>query len=105
MTPLEHILFTVGVGAGVALVVIGFGGILLRRSVLVVVMSGAVSMLGAALTLVLLSASRGDARGVAVSMFIVLLAAVWSLAGAAVALATYRRRGTENLDELRELRG
>ena len=41
----------------------------------------------------------------ATALCLLLLAGAWSIAGAATALATFRRRGTENIDELRELRG
>lgn len=93
------------VAAGAALLVLGLGAMMLRRSILVVVMGGVLSLLGASLALGALAAARGDARTVAAALLLLVLAAAWSLAGAAVALAAYRRRGTENLDELRELRG
>lgn len=95
----------VAVIAGTAFVVLGFGGMLLRRSILVVVMSGTLSMLGVALVLVALAVARRDAVGLGAAMLLVLLSASWALAGASVALTTYRRRGTESIDELRELRG
>lgn len=94
----------IAVGGGMALVVLGIGGMLLRRSIVVVIMSGAVATLGASLTLAAFSTAKGDAKGVAISLLLLALCAAWSLVGAAAALATYRRRGTENLDELRELR-
>jgi NADH-quinone oxidoreductase subunit K len=100
-----HFGFQMAVGAGIGLVVLGLGGMMLRRSILVVIMSGAISVLGAALAWVSLAASRADARAVALALLLLLLAAAWSIAGAAAALTTYRRRGTENIDELRELRG
>jgi NADH-quinone oxidoreductase subunit K len=105
MTEHARELLQFGVAAGVGLVVLGLGGMILRRSILVVVMSGALAILGCALVLVVMAAARGDPKGIAVALFLILIAAAWSLAGAAVALTTYRRRGTENVDELRELRG
>ncbi len=93
------------VGAGAAVLVLGVGAMLLRRSILVVVMGGVLALLGVALTLGALGAARGDAVAVATAILFVVLAVAWAVAGAAVALTTYRRRGTENLDELRELRG
>jgi NADH-quinone oxidoreductase subunit K len=97
--------FQLAVVAGVGLVMLGLGGMLLRRSILVVVMSGALAVLGALLALVALAVARGDGRGITAALLLLLFAAAWSIAGVAVALATYRRRGTENIDELRELRG
>lgn len=94
----------IAVGGGMALVVLGIGGMLLRRSIVVVVMSGAVATLGATLTLAAYATAKGDAKGVAIALLLLVLAASWSLVGCAAALATYRRRGTENVDELRELR-
>lgn len=92
------------VGAGVGLVVLGIGGMLLRRSIVVVVMSGTVAVLGAVTALAALATARGDERGIAAALLLLVLAAAWALVGTATALATYRRRGTANIDELRELR-
>jgi NADH-quinone oxidoreductase subunit K len=92
------------VGAGVFLVVLGLGGMLLRRSIIVVIMSGTLAVLGVVLALASLASARGDARGIAVALLLLVIAAAWALVGTATALATYRRRGTANIDELRELR-
>lgn len=96
--------FELAVGAGVGLLVLGIGGMLLRRSIVVVVMSGTVAVLGASLSLIAHATARGDPRGIAAALLLLVLAAAWALVGTAAALATYRRRGTENIDELRELR-
>lgn len=101
----QHLALQLAVGAGVGLVVIGLSGMILRRSILVVAMSCAVAVLGSVLVLVTLASARGDPRGVATALAMLALAAAWTLAAAGASLATYRRRGTENLDELRELRG
>ena len=96
--------FELAVAAGVALVVLGIGGMLLRRSIVVVVMSGTLAVLGASLALIASATARGDAQGIAAALLLIVLAAAWALVSTAAALATYRRRGTENIDELRELR-
>ena len=88
-----------------ALAVLGIAGMLLRRSLLVVVMCGALAQLGAALALIALGATENQPRPVAAGLILLLIAAAWSLAGSAVALATYRRRGSENVDEMQELSG
>jgi NADH-quinone oxidoreductase subunit K len=95
----------VAIAAAAGLIGLGLAAMLLRRSILVVVMGGTVSMIGVSLALAVLAAARGDPRGVGAAVLMLVLAATWSVAGSAAALATYRRRGTENLDELRELRG
>ena len=90
---------------GFALFVTGVAGMLLRRSVLVVLMSFELCVWGAAVTLLAFALGRGDARGAAFAVVFLVLGAAWAVAGAAIAIATFRRRGTANLDELRELRG
>ena len=106
MSPLSLLLqWQLAVAVGAAIVVLGLGAMVLRRSILVVVMGGVLSLLGATLTLGAFAAARGDARAAAAALLLLVLAAAWSIAGGAIALAAYRRRGTENLDELRELRG
>lgn len=105
MIPATVLALQLSVGAGIAMLVLGLGSMVLRRSILVVVMGGVLALLGATLTLGALAGARGDARAAAVALLLLVLAAAWAVAGAAVAMAAYRRRGTENLDELRELRG
>src|SRR5262245_40806105 len=91
--------------AGQALFVLGIAGMLVRRSLLVVIMSFQLCVWGAVLALVVFAAGRGDPRGYAWALVFVALGASWAILGAAAALAAFRRRGTPNLDELRELRG
>ena len=58
-----------------------------------------------ALALIALGATEHQPRPVAAGLILLLIAAAWSLAGSAVALDTYRRRGSENVDEMQELSG
>ena len=91
--------------AGLALFVLGIAGMLVRRSILVVLLSFELCVWGAALTLVVFALGRGDPRGLAWATVFLVLGAAWAIVGAAAAIAAFRRRGTANLDELRELRG
>ena len=91
--------------AGLAFFVVGLGGAATRRSLLVVLMSTELCVLGAAIVFAAYGAARGDPRGAAYAVVVLVLGAVLALVGAATAIAVYRRRATVNLDELRELRG
>jgi NADH-quinone oxidoreductase subunit K len=91
--------------AACALVVIGLAGMLLRRSLLVTVMGVELCLLGAALAFSAYAIARGDPVGLAAGVVILLVGAVWAVIGSALALTLFRRRGTVNIDELRELRG
>ena len=91
--------------AACALVVIGLAGMLLRRSLLVTVMGVELCLLGAALAFAAYAIARGDPVGLAASVVILLVGAVWAILGSALALTLFRRRGSVNIDELRELRG
>jgi NADH:ubiquinone oxidoreductase subunit K len=96
-----HATFLAAVGLGV----MGLYACVARRSFLVVVMGAVTSALGGVLALLAVAAARGDARGVAAALVFLLFVGALVVAAVATALATYRRRGTENLDELTELSG
>lgn len=87
------------------LFVFGLAGALLRRSLLVVLLSIELSVLGAALAFVAFALARGDAAGLAKAALLLFFGVSQAALGAAAALAVFRRRATVNLDELRELRG
>lgn len=86
--------------AGLGLVIIGVIGMVTRRSFLHVLVSAQVAGIGPALVFAL----QKDRGHVAAALYL-LVFALLSVAGAAVAVTVYRRRGTVNVDELRELRG
>lgn len=88
---------------GCALVLVGIVGVLARRSLLSVLLSFNVGVVGACLLLA--SAEAEHPKGL-VAAFVVAGCGLWvSLCGGAVALAVYRRKGTLHVDELREMRG
>lgn len=86
--------------AGLGLVVIGVIGMVTRRSLLHVLVSAQVAGIGPALIFAL----QQDRGHVAAAIY-VLVFALLSVVAAAVAVTVYRRRGTVNVDEVRELRG
>jgi NADH-quinone oxidoreductase subunit K len=89
----------------VLLFIVGLVGALLRRSLLVALLSLQLAMAGAVLAFVAFAVPADDAGGAARAVVVVCLAVVHAIAGAATSIAVFRRRATVNLDELRELRG
>jgi NADH:ubiquinone oxidoreductase subunit K len=95
----------VTLATSLVVMLIGFLGMAMRRSLLVVVMAGALSGLGGALALLVLGSGRGDAQGIAAAVVLLVAVAAWASMGAAVALTAWRRRGAQTVDDLTELRG
>jgi NADH-quinone oxidoreductase subunit K len=89
----------------VALFFLGLAGALVRRSLLVTVLSLQVASLGAVLAFVAFGIANADSGGLARGVVVLFVGVVHAILGAAVTIAVFRRRGTVNLDELRELRG
>ena len=89
----------------IGLFFIGIAGALIRRSLLVSLLSLQVSMLGGVVAFVAFATLRGDPDGIARAVVLLFLAVVQAVLGATCAIVVFRRRGTVNLDELRELRG
>lgn len=96
-----------GVTELVGLTTVGLGlcTMLLRRSIVVVAMGLCVALLGVVLVLAGAAAAHSDARAAAAAIVILLGAAALAPIAAALGIAVFRRRGTVNVDELRELRG
>lgn len=90
---------------GTLLFFLGLGGAMVRRSLLVALLSVQVSVLGGVTTFVAFAILRGDPDGLARAIAVIFLATVHAVLGATVTIVVFRRRSTVNLDELRELRG
>ncbi|MCP4504367.1 MAG: hypothetical protein GY822_31005 [Deltaproteobacteria bacterium] len=88
---------------GLMLLLSGILGLLLRRSMISVLLSLNTAMLGAALLLV--GSSAGGPQGQASAFVIACVTLLVSIAGGAMSVAVYRRKGSLNIDEQRELRG
>jgi NADH-quinone oxidoreductase subunit K len=88
-----------------ALLVVGLTGALVRRSLLVSLLCTELALLGGVTAFFAFALPAEDPGGIARAAVLLFLCAAHALLGAAVAIAVYRRRGTLNLDELRELRG
>lgn len=90
---------------GTALFVLGLGGALVRRSLLVTLLAFELAAMGAVVVLVGFALPAGDPDALARAVVLLFVAVAHAVLGAAVAIAIFRRRGTLNLDELRELEG
>ena len=90
---------------GLALFALGFAGAIIRRSLLSALMGGVLAFVGAALVYSHYALVRQDPAGLARAVILLELCGCLAITGAGLAIAIYRRRGTVNLDELRELSG
>lgn len=91
--------------AGTSLFLIGLAGALVRRSLLVTTVGILLSLLGAALVLLATSSPDDVEAGASRALVLLVLGACHAGLASAVTLAIFRRRGTVQLDELRELQG
>lgn len=87
------------------LFIVGLAGALTRRSLIVTLASTQLSLSGGVVAFVHYALVRGEATGLSSAILLLILGGCTAVPGAAMAIAIYRRRGTLNLDELRELRG
>ena len=83
---------------------VGAVGVLVRRNVLVVLMSVELMLNAANLTLLTFARERGDAGGQGLAFLVIAVAAAEAAVGLAVVVAVFRTRRTVNLDEARLLR-
>lgn len=90
---------------GTCLFLVGLAGALVRRSLLVTTVGILQCLLGAALLLVATSSPEDADAGASRALVLLVLGACHAGLASAVTLAVFRRRGTVQLDELRELQG
>ena len=88
----------VGVSCGLAVVVVGVVVLLLRRSLIAVAVGGQLASLGLAL-------AAGSQGRLDAAVVLVVAGAAVSFVVTGAAVAVHRRRGSDHVDELRELRG
>ena len=91
--------------AGIALFIFGFAGAVVRRSFLSTLLGGMLAFMGVAMVFCHYALAKNDASGMARAILFLLLGGCLAVSGAGLSIAIYRRRGTVNLDELRELSG
>jgi NADH-quinone oxidoreductase subunit K len=84
---------------------IGAGGILIRRSPLVILLCLELMLNAGNLALVAFSRAHGDQDGQVFALIVMVVAACEVVVGLGLIVAMFRRRLPLNVDELRNLRG
>jgi len=87
------------------LFVIGVCGVLIRRNVLIILMSIELMLNAANLALLGFARSMPDHTGHGLALFVMTVAAAEAAVGLALVIAIFRHRGTVNIDEVRSLKG
>ena len=95
MLSIEHYLIL-----SLVLFVIGVAGLMLRRNVLVMLMSIELMLNAVNINLVAFSRLHGSADGQVFAVFIVVVAAAEAVVAVAITLPFLRNRGTVNADDL-----
>jgi NADH-quinone oxidoreductase subunit K len=88
-----------------ALFFVGPAGVLLRRNVLIVLMSVELQLAAGTLALLTFSRALGDQKGHVFAFFVMALAAAEAAVGLAIVVSVFRTRRTANLDEVNSLKG
>ena len=99
MIPITHFLALSG-----ALFIIGMLGVLLRRNVLIVLMSIELMLNGANVALIAFSRMWGNHDGQIISMFTIAVAAAEAAVGLAIVVSIFRARTGTDIDDLGLLR-
>ncbi len=99
MVELPHFLIV-----SVALFVLGFVGVILRRNLIVVLMSIELMLNGVNLSFVAFSRYLGDIQGQVAGFFVIVLAAAEAAVGLAIIILIFRRRGSVQTTRLTDLK-
>lgn len=99
MVPITHFLYLAS-----ALFIIGMLGVLLRRNVLIVLMSIELMLNGANIALVAFSRFHGGLDGQVLAMFTIAVAAAEAAVGLAIVVSIFRSRTGTDIDDLSMLR-
>jgi NADH-quinone oxidoreductase subunit K len=83
----------------------GAGGVLIRRSPLVILLCLELMLNAANLALIAFSRMHGNQEGQVFALIVMVVAACEVVVGLGLIVAMYRRRIPLNVDDIRELRG
>ena len=89
---------------GAVLFAIGALGVLIRRNVIVMLMSIELMLNAVNLTFIALSRSLSSVDGQVIVLFVITVAAAEAAAGLAIIIAAFRNRETVNADEMNLMR-
>jgi NADH-quinone oxidoreductase subunit K len=84
---------------------IGTIGVLVRRNVLIVLMSVELVLNATNVALAAFGRARGGVDAAAIILFVIVLAAIEAAVGLAIVVAIFRGRGSTRLDDFNLLRG
>jgi len=84
---------------------VGAGGVLIRRSPLVILLCLELMLNAGNLALIAFSRANGDADGQIFALVVMVVAACEVVVGLGLIVAMFRRRLSLNVDEMRSLRG
>ncbi|MBP7571280.1 MAG: NADH-quinone oxidoreductase subunit NuoK [Acidobacteria bacterium] len=98
MTPVHYIVLSA------ALFTIGVIGVLVRRNVIVILMSIELILNAVNINLIAFSRQLGDPVGQVFAIFIICVAAAEAAVGLGIILAFYRNKETVNIDEMSLMR-
>ena len=87
-----------------ALFVLGFTGVVVRRNLLIVLMSIELMLNAANLSFVAFARYLGDVQGQVAAFFIIVLAAAEAAVGLAIIILIFRRRGSVQSTDLTDLK-
>ena len=99
MIPTAHVL-----GLAALLFCLGLAGVILRRNLLIVLMSVELMLNAVNLTFVGFARAHNDVEGQSLALFIIALAAAEAAVGLAIVVAVFRNRRGVNVDEVNLLR-
>ncbi len=85
---------------GAILFAIGAAGVLIRRNVIVMLMSIELMLNAVNLTFIALSRGLGSVDGQVIVLFVITVAAAEAAVGLAIIIAAFRNRETVNADEM-----
>jgi NADH-quinone oxidoreductase subunit K len=97
--PTNHVLVLAAILFGLGLI-----GVVLRRNLLIILMSIELMLNAVNLTFIGFSRARGDIEGQGLALFVIALAAAEAAVGLAIVVALFRSRGSVNVDEANLLR-
>jgi NADH-quinone oxidoreductase subunit K len=100
MIPLDHALILSGILFGIGLL-----GLLVRRNILLILLSIELMLNAANLTLIVGSALHANLQGQIASFFVMVIAAAEVTVGLAIAVLLFRRNDSVDTNEIRWLKG
>ncbi|MBI3999771.1 MAG: NADH-quinone oxidoreductase subunit NuoK [Candidatus Omnitrophica bacterium] len=100
MIPLDHYLVTSAI-----LFVIGAFGVLVRRNIILILLSIEIMLNAANLSFVAFSSARGDIGGQVISLFVIAIAASEVAVGLAIAVLIFKNRRTLDPNDMNLMKG